>query len=332
MTGLKADDSVVGEAPARYGSALVDADALAYTITDLEPGVAYSVRVAAVNAFGAGPARTAAPTEVPQQIADPPTDVSVGVNPGDADSLTVSFGEPESDGGATVTHYRVELDPTDTFDDPIREDFYCPTANKPTVWKVASEGVGATSPIVGGTFQLQVSKAAVAYTTDPIPYDAVALSSDEIYASERLCTAGSLECRTFSVANNSARVTASGSLAGILFDGDLVTFAEQKWGGQVYRAKFPTQWMQGGAIDAESAWFNLTDRDTGKDVPFIGTTKGNAALTRVHGGRGTETTSEIFCETDGGYCAPGGRLGASGSVEAKLEALDELLDLSLIHI
>ena len=329
VTGLKADDSVVGEAPARYGSALVDADALAYTITDLEPGVAYSVRVAAVNAFGAGPARTAAPTEVPQQIADPPTDVSVGVNPGDADSLTVSFGEPESDGGATVTHYRVELDPTDTFDDPIREDFYCPTANKPTVWKVASEGVGATSPIVGGTFQLQVSKAAVAYTTDPIPYDAVALSSDEIYASERLCTAGSLECRTFSVANNSARVTASGSLAGILFDGDLVTFAEQKWGGQVYRAKFPTQWMQGGAIDAESAWFNLTDRDTGKDVPFIGTTKGNAALTRVHGGRGTETTSEIFCETDGGYCAPGGRLGASGSVEAKLEALDELLDLGV---
>ena len=84
--------------------------------------------------------------------------------------------------------------------------------------------------------------------------------------------------------------------------------------------------MQGGAIDAESAWFNLTDRDTGKDVPFIGTTKGNAALTRVHGGRGTETTSEIFCATDGGYCAPGGRLGASGSVEAKLEALDELLD------
>ena len=104
--------------------------------------------------------------------------MSVGVNPGDADSLTVSFGEPESDGGATVTHYRVELDPTDTFDDPIREDFYCPTANKPTVWKVASEGVGATSPIVGGTFQLQVSKAAVAYTTDPIPYDAVALSSE----------------------------------------------------------------------------------------------------------------------------------------------------------
>ena len=97
----------------------------------------------------------------------------------------------------------------------------------------------------------------------------------------------------------------------------------------MYRAKFPTQWMQGGAIDAESAWFNLTDRDTGKDVPFIGTTKGNAALTRVHGGRGTETTSETFCETDGGYCAPGGRLGASGSVEAKLEALDELLDLGV---
>ena len=52
------------------------------------------MRVAAVNAFGAGPARTAAPTQVPQHAEAP--DVSVGVNPGDADSLTISFGEAGS--------------------------------------------------------------------------------------------------------------------------------------------------------------------------------------------------------------------------------------------
>jgi hypothetical protein len=329
VTGLKADESIVGEAPARYSSALVDADALLYKIEDLEPGIAYMVRVAALNAFGAGPAKTSAPTEVPQQIADPPTNVTVGVNFGDADSLTISFDEPPSDGGATITHYRVELDPTDTFDDPIREDFYCPTANKPTVWKVASEGVGASSPIVAGTFQLQVSKAAVAYTTDPIPYDAVSLSKDEVYSSQKICMSGSIDCRTFSLTNNSARVTASSSLAGILFDGDLVTFSEQKFEGQVYRAKLPKQWMQGRDIDADSNWFNLTDPSNGKDVAFLGTTKGNAALTRVYGGRGSETSSEIFCQNDGGYCAPGVRLDASGSMEAKIEALDELIELGV---
>ena len=50
-------------------------------------------------------------TAVAQQVAEPPALVNVSANPGDADSLTVAFDAPLSDGGATITHYRVELDP-----------------------------------------------------------------------------------------------------------------------------------------------------------------------------------------------------------------------------
>ncbi|KAH8055158.1 RNA polymerase II transcription regulator recruiting protein [Aureococcus anophagefferens] len=50
-----------------------------------------------------------------------------------------------------------------------------------------------------------------------------------------------------------------------------------------------------------------------------------AKVTRVHG-RGTSATSEVFCEEETGYCSSGGRLDFSGSMESKLEALDELID------
>ncbi|KAH8056139.1 RNA polymerase II transcription regulator recruiting protein [Aureococcus anophagefferens] len=89
-------------------------------------------------------------------------------------------------GGAEISHYRVELDPTDTFDDPIREDMYCPTANKRTVWKVETAGTGATNPIVDGTFELTLSVSGQSYTTDPIPYDAVGSAFDETGVYETL--------------------------------------------------------------------------------------------------------------------------------------------------
>ena len=60
ITGLKEDATVVGEAPARYGSAVVDADQLSYTINGLESGIEYYLRVSAVNAYGAGPVLRAA--------------------------------------------------------------------------------------------------------------------------------------------------------------------------------------------------------------------------------------------------------------------------------
>ena len=66
--------------------------------------------------------------------------VALAVDYGSAGSLTVDFGAPLSDGGADVTRYRVELDPTETFDAPVREDFECATANKRAVWSVQWPG------------------------------------------------------------------------------------------------------------------------------------------------------------------------------------------------
>ena len=145
------------------------------------------------------------------------------------------------------------------------------------------------------------------------------MMADEVGISEVIASTGT-NGRKFSVTNNTYKVTASGSLNGILFDNDLITFdATQKYDGQTFQVQM---------VDSASGIFNLTDPTTGQATNYYGTTASTIG-TRRYGGRGTETTSELFCETDGTYCDSGGRLATSGSVQAKMEALDGLTDLGV---
>ncbi|KAH8056449.1 RNA polymerase II transcription regulator recruiting protein [Aureococcus anophagefferens] len=189
--------------------------------------------------------------------------------------------------------------------------------NNTTVWKVETAGTGATNPIVDGTFELTLSVSGQSYTTDPIPYDAVGSAFDETGVYETLVASGAVSARTFQLTNDSSVVVASGSLAGILFDNDLIQVEGQRHEGEAYRVSL---------LDPSGTTFNLTSPATDEARIFLGTSKTAAKVTRVHGGRGTSATSEVFCEEETGYCSSGGRLDFSGSMESKLEALDELID------
>jgi hypothetical protein len=121
-------------------------------------------------------------------------DVALSVNTGVDDDLRIDFAEPLSDGGATVSHYRVELDPasttdyrdpTTTFTSPITTVFDCPIAPQLAVYTVetrtskhAFEG-NANGTITGGSFALTLQRGGNTLKTDPIPWNAVAQAADE---------------------------------------------------------------------------------------------------------------------------------------------------------
>jgi hypothetical protein len=178
-----------GERAVGYASALLDPDARSYLIQSLTPGTAYTVTVSAVNKHGQGVRRSAnggEATTPPVVVPGLPRDVSVAVNAGSADTLLVTYTPPVSDGGALVTHYRVELDaatttdyrdPTTTFQSPIAEVFSCPTQPTYAVWTVTTHASNAT--LTGGHFALRLGRGGAELETDAIPFDAPALAAEE---------------------------------------------------------------------------------------------------------------------------------------------------------
>ena len=74
-----------------------------HEITGLDNGTEYWVRVWATNVSGAGPAVTV--NDVPRTLPGIPGTPVVHSSPG---TLTVSWDEPDSDGGSTITGYRVQ--------------------------------------------------------------------------------------------------------------------------------------------------------------------------------------------------------------------------------
>lgn len=84
------------------------------TITDLDTGVFYYVRVSAANSQGFGPTQASSPVSLnPHEAPGSPTNVVLGVT--SASMLTVSFDLPDSDGGDEVIGYRVEWDQAPAF-------------------------------------------------------------------------------------------------------------------------------------------------------------------------------------------------------------------------
>jgi len=85
-----------------------------YTITGLQMGQVYYARVKASNAEGFGAITASTPTsEHPRQLPTAPTNVQVAVTSGS--KLTVSFASPASNGGDTVTKYKIEWDKSTSF-------------------------------------------------------------------------------------------------------------------------------------------------------------------------------------------------------------------------
>jgi len=214
-----------GEKAVGYGSALLDPDARSYLVQGLTPGTAYTLTVSAVNKHGQGvrrPCNNGAPVVPPVVVPGLPRDVSVSVNSGSADSLMVTYTPPLSDGGALVTHYRVELDPatttdyrdpTTTFQSPIAEVFHCPTQPTYAVWTVTTVARNAT--LTGGHFALRLGRGGAELETDAIPFDAPALAAEELQDATR--SNSGVYCTNPSGTRNiaycpSVRLTNSGSV------------------------------------------------------------------------------------------------------------------------
>ena len=314
-TGLKQHDTVIGETPASYGQAIVSADARTFTIANLSAGTEYFVYVSARNQFGVGPRASGGSLEPPQQKPQPPTDVSLAVDYGSAGSLTVGFAPPLSDGGADVTRYRVELDPTETFDAPVREDFECPSANKRAVWSVQTVSDGV---IVGGSFVLQLSVNGETYDTDAIPYVAPATTADESGVEELISTirvdASQTKPGSAKLGTDVQLLTLSaGTTSGVLFEGDRI---------KIEGSYHPEQMFV--VSDVKSKSFNVTALDGTTRATFNGTEGTDLKVTRVYGGRGSSTTSRVYCVYAASTCASA-RVASSGSLESKLEALSDAI-------
>ena len=170
---------------------MVDPDARGHLVQGLTPGTAYKVAVSALNRHGQGVRRlanTGLDVVPPVVVPGLPRDVAVAVNPGSADSLLVTYRPPASDGGAVVTHYRVELDPatttdyrdpTTTFQSPISEVFHCPSQPTHAVWTVTTGPGAGNATLTGGHFALQLTRGGADLRTDAIPFDAPALAAEE---------------------------------------------------------------------------------------------------------------------------------------------------------
>ena len=75
--------------------------------------------------------------------------------------------------------YRVEVDTSNFFPNPIATIFPCPTESPHSVFKVQTSGYQG-NPVVGGHFALTVTRDGLSFTTEAIPYDAPAMMADEV--------------------------------------------------------------------------------------------------------------------------------------------------------
>jgi len=87
-----------------------------YVIENLHPGVGYSVRVSAKNEKGYSYSQNSVPQVVAPPMQKPSEPLDVYVVTSSANTLTVFFKYPESDGGDSIVKYKVEWDTKSTFD------------------------------------------------------------------------------------------------------------------------------------------------------------------------------------------------------------------------
>jgi len=305
-TGSKNSTAIIGELAVGYNARTVDRDTRSFTIPNLVPGETYFVAVSAVNNYGIGASTLSNPVSItpPKQIPQPPTQVSVAVHPGSSTSLDVSFQPPLSDGGSEILSYRVELDTTLSFPNPIHTVFYCPSSSLHSVYQITTSG-NVGDPIVSGFYNLSLSFNGRTFYTDNIAYDATATLADEtgLYVDVRGVVAKP-------VVHNSDTVTASRDARALIFPGDRLQFSNQLFPGEVFTV-VSLDSVTGKTITLDKkVQLNVTSTDS----PFI----------RVLGGRGLDNTARVACSSDPTLC-PSSRIGIAGSVQSKFELIPEAL-------
>eukprot|EP00970_Alexandrium_tamarense_P009994 scaffold1976_cov187-Alexandrium_tamarense.AAC.23 len=296
----KESGATPGELPVLYGnSGVTDSTTNEFQITGLDTGREYYVAISTKSALhGLSSRLIPLPSSITPPLQSPgiPKDVSLSVNTGYSDSIIVNFNPPDSTGGSDVLFYRVELDPTASFDNPIVQDFECPASNKRTEWEVETS-VDGNGVIDGGSFRLELEVDGFTAATSTIPYDAVALASNETGMFEELIP-------TFSTLDNSnALLTIPPTdIEQVLFPGDRLQFSGQN---------VESQYFEVVSVSGTSAI--LSDVFTGDDGVQISTT-------RCYGGRGNSLSSRIHCQFDEDLC-PLDSEAKSGSLQNKLEDL-----------
>lgn len=229
----------------------------------------------------------------------------VELNNGYSDSLEISFDPPSSDGGAEIVRYRVELDPSPSFDNPIVEEFNCPNNNKRTVWRVetTTDGGGIIS---GGSFTLNLHVNGYNYVTSNIPYDATALRQNETGTIQELQS-------VFSTANGFATVLTvpTTNVENIIFQGDRLRFSGQT-------APFKYYEVQSVATNIVT----LTE-------PFVGDDGLQDVTSRHYGGRGDPLSSRVHCQLEENLCAEESE-ERSGSMQSKLQDLTNAITAGVL--
>ena len=208
----------------------------------------------------------------------------------------MNFESPESNGGTDILFYRVELDPTPSFDSPIVEDFSCPANNRRTEWEIKTVAYG-NSVIKGGSFRLELEVDGFTSLSQEIPYNAVALASNETGVFEELVP-------NFSTSGNSKaiRTIPPTNIGGVIFPGDRLRFSGQS-----------TKYMH---YEVQS----VTGTEAVLSDAFIGEGGVQVSTTRHYGGRGSPLSSQINCQYDEDLC-PMASESKSGSLQSKLEDL-----------
>jgi hypothetical protein len=295
--GYKISQNPPGEIPVDYKSVkILHPGPLNYTLHNLEPGKQYFVSISAFNYEGyserVGPLHILPPKQVPQN----PSDVAVSVNKGFSDSLLVSYNPPLDDGGDEISRYRIELDPTHTFDNPIVQYELCPKSNRATIWQVETRSLD-NAPLRSGNFILRIGARGIYSNTDKIPFDAVALLQNETG------TIQPLNFSSFVLYNSSATFLSSNSvnLEDKIFVGDRVRFELQSSKFKDYEISFVS-----GSVAT------LTEPYVGED--------GVQNIVRIYGGRGDPSSSRVYCAYDEILCAEE-VIAKSGSMQSKIEAI-----------
>lgn len=307
--GFKKTSSIKGEAPPEYySSGIVPPDTFKYELNGLVPGREYFVAVSAMNsAHGFSKRMTPSPPSIvpPLQVPQSPENISLTVNKGISDSLLLSYRPPISDGGASVFRYRIELDPTANFDNPIVQDVVCPSHSKRTVWEIATKS-NSGGIINGGSFSLRLSGRGFSEISDAIPYDAVALAQNETGTTEVFESIGVF----MSDGSPTMSTSPSSHLEQVLFPGDRLRFSGQKDVFKFYQI-------------ASVAGYEATLSEL-----FEGTS-GLQIFSRHYGGRGNPSSSRIYCEYDAKLCSAD-VIRRSGSMQNKINALKGIIQSNVL--
>ena len=302
--GLKMTSSIIGEKPVGYKtSVLLHPSTTKYNIAGLATGKEYVVAISAMNndhGFSERMLPTPSSIVPPKQIPQMPQNMNLAVNPGVSDSLLITYDAPSSDGGDTISRYRIELDPTSSFDNPIVQDVICPEHNKRTVWKVETKSING-GIIDGGSFSLLLSANGMSGASDEIPYNAVALAQNETGTTDWFNTTD------FMVSTGSPSILTSPplSLEGRVFVGDRVSFTDQIERYKLYRVSV----VLGSTL-------TLSEVYSGVDGP--------QKMARHYGGRGDPSSSRVYCEYEENLCDIN-TVRQSGSMEKKIQMRTDIV-------